>query len=75
MRSAPLATVLSVRVVALGFPETNPQGWPRTLGATALELSAALWGFLRIVNSPSTAASPLWFNGSRADRRRSAVTR
>ena len=31
-------------------PERNPQGWPRTLGAPALELSVALWRNLRLVN-------------------------
>jgi hypothetical protein len=50
MRSATPANALSVRMVGFGSPERNPQGWPRTLDATALELSAALLRNLRLVN-------------------------
>jgi hypothetical protein len=46
-----LPPALSVRVIALGDPEANPAGSSRTLRATALELSAALWRLLRLVNS------------------------
>jgi hypothetical protein len=41
---------LSVRVVAPRSPEANPGGSSRALGATALELSVALWRNLRLVN-------------------------